>query len=365
MCGGDDFDKTLQKEIDRQIAKKKAGVHREFKLLLLGTGESGKSTILKQMQIIYGKEFDDVEFRKSYTALVYKNLLRSMVLIYEASTTLNLPIADSTLAGKVAKMVAIRDETFDTLEPAQAQTFIDFWVDKDVQELYSRRNEYYLPDSTKYFYQRVGQISDAAYVPDKNDIVRTRQATTGIHEYAFDIKDNNIVFRMIDVGGQRSERRKWIHCFEHVTSIIFIVASSEYDQFLIEDGTKNRMEESIALFQHIVTYQWFRKATFILFLNKKDLLEEKIEGGKSPFGKFFPKSPAPHNTPFTGDGSSVTSVQAFIQQMYIERAGSDIGEQDRVFCHPTKATDTDQIEIVFAKVKKTIMLNALKSYNLT
>ena len=41
-------------------------------------------------------------------------------------------------------------------------------------------------------------------------------------------------FRMVDVGGQRSERRKWIHCFENVTSIIFLVALSEYDQILFE-----------------------------------------------------------------------------------------------------------------------------------
>lgn len=40
--------------------------------------------------------------------------------------------------------------------------------------------------------------------------------------------------RMVDVGGQRSERRKWIHCFESVTSIIFLVALSEYDQVLAE-----------------------------------------------------------------------------------------------------------------------------------
>ena len=41
-------------------------------------------------------------------------------------------------------------------------------------------------------------------------------------------------YRMVDVGGQRSERRKWIHCFENVTSIIFLVALSEYDQILFE-----------------------------------------------------------------------------------------------------------------------------------
>ena len=40
---------------------------------------------------------------------------------------------------------------------------------------------------------------------------------------------------MFDVGGQRSERKKWIHCFEGVTAIIFIVAMSEYDLTLVED----------------------------------------------------------------------------------------------------------------------------------
>jgi guanine nucleotide-binding protein G(i) subunit alpha len=43
---------------------------------------------------------------------------------------------------------------------------------------------------------------------------------------------------MFDVGGQRSERKKWIHCFENVTSIIFCVALSEYDQVLLEEANQ-------------------------------------------------------------------------------------------------------------------------------
>lgn len=124
---------------------------------------------------------------------------------------------------------------------------------------------------------------------------------------------------MVDVGGQRSERRKWIHCFENVTSIMFLVALSEYDQVLVESDNEvtlmvfkfifffffnknfftlyfffphlnifktvaktyifllqNRMEESKALFRTIITYPWFQNSSVILFLNKKDLLEEKI-----------------------------------------------------------------------------------------
>ena len=41
--------------------------------------------------------------------------------------------------------------------------------------------------------------------------------------------------RLCDIGGQRSERKKWIHCFEGVTAIIFLVALSEYDLCLAED----------------------------------------------------------------------------------------------------------------------------------
>lgn len=73
---------------------------------------------------------------------------------------------------------------------------------------------------------------------------------------------------MIDVGGQRSERRKWIHCFEDVTAITFIVACSGYDQVCIEDDATNRMEESLSLWEQIATYPLFQKASMILFLNK-------------------------------------------------------------------------------------------------
>ena len=82
-------------------------------------------------------------------------------------------------------------------------------------------------------------------------------------------------FRMVDVGGQRSERRKWIHCFENVTSIIFLAVLSEYDMLLFETS-ENRMEESKALFKTIITYPWFQNSSIILFLNKKDIYEEKI-----------------------------------------------------------------------------------------
>ncbi|CAG2058142.1 unnamed protein product [Timema podura] len=176
------------------------------------------------------------------------------------------------------------------------------------------------------------RIEEADFLPTEQDILRARAPTTGIIEYPFDLDsiifsmsclkpalcgkiedtehkgegDQNDAYvrrrktdkieggciasrldfgvasgsnedaEMVDVGGQRSERRKWIHCFENVTSIIFLVALSEYDQILFESENENRMEESKALFKTIITYPWFQHSSVILFLNKKDLLEEKI-----------------------------------------------------------------------------------------
>uniref|UniRef100_A0A1A8GB17 Guanine nucleotide binding protein (G protein), q polypeptide n=1 Tax=Nothobranchius korthausae TaxID=1143690 RepID=A0A1A8GB17_9TELE len=114
-------------------------------------------------------------------------------------------------------------------------------------------------------------------------------ALKSLWKYPFDLE--KAMFRMVDVGGQRSERRKWIHCFEKVTSIMFLVALSEYDQVLAESSNENRMEESMALFKTIITYKWFEKSSIILFLNKMDLLEEKIM--HSHLVDYFPEYDGP------------------------------------------------------------------------
>jgi guanine nucleotide-binding protein G(o) subunit alpha len=166
------------------------------------------------------------------------------------------------------------------------------WNDHGVQQCFNRSNEYQLNDSAKYFLDKLDEIGSPSYLPSTQDILRTRVKTTGIVEINFTFKDLN--FRVFDVGGQRSERKKWIHCFEDVTAIIFIVALSEYDQVniiliffliifllifekvLVEDETTNRMHESLRLFDSICNNKWFVNTSIILFLNKKDLFAEKI-----------------------------------------------------------------------------------------
>lgn len=82
---------------------------------------------------------------------------------------------------------------------------------------------------------------------------------------------------IFDVGGQRNERKKWIHCFDDVTAVIFVAAISEYDQVLYEESGQNRMYEALDLFDEICNSRWFKDTSMILFLNKKDLFEQKMK----------------------------------------------------------------------------------------
>jgi guanine nucleotide-binding protein subunit alpha len=83
------------------------------------------------------------------------------------------------------------------------------------------------------FFDSIDRIGSPGYLPTDQDVLRSRVKTTGISETTFNVGE--LTYRMYDVGGQRSERKKWIHCFENVMAVIFMVAISEYDQVLIED----------------------------------------------------------------------------------------------------------------------------------
>jgi guanine nucleotide-binding protein G(i) subunit alpha len=114
-------------------------------------------------------------------------------------------------------------------------------------------------------------------------ISNSAKSTLGNSSY-LNINSNSV--SMFDVGGQRSERKKWIHCFEAVTSIIFCVALSEYDQVLLEESKQNRMLESLILFESVINSRWFVRSSIILFLNKVDIFKSKL--AKVRLDRYFP-----------------------------------------------------------------------------
>ncbi|VDN28683.1 unnamed protein product [Gongylonema pulchrum] len=340
--------KARSKQIDEQLKADGERASREVKLLLLGAGESGKSTIVKQMKIIHETGYSDEE-RKAYK-----------------------PVIDFSVSGRSddARQFFMLAQSCDEgeLPPELAVCMKRLWADPGVQECFMRSREYQLNDSAPYYlnyldrhvllpfiqtsqvllllmksvisnskvpmclclecrFLLVTLISQSGYVPTQDDVLRTRVKTTGIVETHFTYKD--LHFKMFDVGGQRSERKKWIHCFEGVTAIIFCVAMSEYDMRLAEDDEMNRMVESMKLFDSICNNKWFTDTSIILFLNKKDLFEEKIR--KSPLTLCFPEY---------ADG------------------------QKEIYTHFTCATDTNNIRFVFDAVTDIIIKENLRQCGL-
>ncbi|KAL4634724.1 guanine nucleotide-binding protein subunit alpha-11 isoform X3 [Arapaima gigas] len=340
--------KRINAEIDKQLRRDKRDARRELKLLLLGTGESGKSTFIKQMRIIHGAGYTD-EDRRSFIKLVYQNIFTSMQSMIRAMENLKIQYKFDQNQSNAMLVKEVDVEKVTTFDTPYVNAVKMLWADPGIQEAYDRRREYQLSDSTKYYLTNLDRIADPSYLPTQQDVLRVRIPTTGIIEYPFDLQ--SIIFRMVDVGGQRSERRKWIHCFENVTSIMFLVALSEYDQVLVESDNENRMEESKALFRTIITYPWFQNSSVILFLNKKDLLEEKIM--YSHLVDYFPE--------FDGPQRDAQAAREFILKMFVDLNP----DSDKIiYSHFTCATDTENIRFVFAAVKDTILQLNLKEYNL-
>jgi len=247
---------------------------KQIKILLLGAGESGKSTIAKQMRIIHDIQFTDEE-KDYYRSIIFENCYTCMQTILLGGQQLGLSVkrgSNETIAEGV-----IKDKLgwSGILTLSIAESLATLWKDKGVKEMYERRSEYQLPDCAEYYLSDVVRFSEDDYVPSEQDILRSRVATTGVIETVVKIDDAEFIF--VDVGGQRSERKKWVLCFPDVTAILFCVALNGYDLLCMEDNKTNRMVESLTLFEEISNSKWFPRTPIMLFLNKSDLFEEKIK----------------------------------------------------------------------------------------
>ena len=194
-------------------------------------------------------------------------------------------------------------------------------------------------------FENIDRIAAPGYKPSLEDVIITRVRTTGVNETEFEVSGTK--FRLVDVGGQRNERRKWIHCFDDVTAVIFVVALSEYNQTLYEDDSTNRMDESLRLFKEICNNKFFVNTPMIVFLNKSDLFREKLK--KAPLAEKYPD--------YKGGDDFDKAVQ-FVTTMF--EAQSAVPGKTLYF-HTTCATDTKSVETVFNAVKDTVLKSLAKS----
>ncbi|KAK6442121.1 Guanine nucleotide-binding protein alpha-2 subunit, partial [Oleoguttula sp. CCFEE 5521] len=234
---GEGDQKKRSQAIDRGLEEDSKKLRRECKILLLGSGESGKSTIVKQMKIIHQNGYS-VDELALYRHTIYKNLIDCVKALIGAMRQFEIDVESPANQQYCDFLLeySVDPDPHSALDPRAGEAVKMVWKDPCVGKVFEHANEFYLMDSAPYFFDEVDRIAAPDYIPTEADVLRARTKTTGIYETRFQMGQLSI--HMFDVGGQRSERKKWIHCFENVTSIIFCVALSEYDQVLLEESSQ-------------------------------------------------------------------------------------------------------------------------------
>lgn len=314
-----------------------------IKLLFLGAGGSGKSTLFKQLRLLYGEGLPE-GIRRRYTNTIWNNIVEGVNTLLEGN--LEMALEDDEIKAcenETVKLVKKISEA-NSLPAETAKILQMAWEDTGMQMTWKRRSELQVQDSLSYFMQNIERISTPGYIPNKDDVLHVRVVTTGITEE--DMTIENRIFHIVDVGGQRSERQKWLHCFNEVTGLIFVASLISYNQVCYEDETTNRMKESLLLFKETLTGKRgenFKDSCIVLFLNKNDLFTEMIKS--YPITKCFPEY----------DGELTEEDQYnYIRKRYRQQVRS----RD-IFVHRTCATNTDHIKIIFADVNMQIVKKAL------
>ena len=285
------------------------------------------------MRIIHQIPFTATEV-ETFRRLVFVNIVQGMRAILDAMEEWDGEFENDELAGFLPLFITYpdiaQDEPFPEsyLRPLQL-----LWKDEGVQSAYRRGNEAAIPENLSYYFADLERLFKADYRPNDADILRCRNKTTGIIETTFPLDDR--VYRIFDVGGQRSERKKWIHCFENVTAVLFLVALSGYDCCLAEDKDSNQMQEALMLFDSICNSKWFLRTSMILFLNKVDIFRTKIT--YSSIKQYFPD--------YDGEDQDFNTARNYFKQRFCRLNRSPTKE---IYPSFTNATDTTLLKIVMA-----------------
>jgi len=274
-----------------------------MKILLLGAGETGKSTILKQLQMLYQQDLD----AKFYRQWLVRNAVASckgLIGIAQAKGMGPLDAAAVAVVEELDEGVMPPEEGIAAVETLWASGVLQTAYDENVKSPTT-----WLPDHAVYYVQQVRDFSDPKFIPTHSQMLLTRSLTVGVNNVAFsDAVDGaylmahcpvaaqmlgseeigtacKLDWEVIDVGGQRGERRKWMNTLTDALGLIFTFGLSEYAQVLYEDPDTIRMQESMDLFDKWANHQDFSRKPIVVAFTKKDIYQKNFDLEK--FKAFF------------------------------------------------------------------------------
>jgi GTPase SAR1 family protein len=318
-----------------------------LRVLTLGISGSGKSTFAKQMKIIALGGFQDEEIRV-HKEIVLQNVLVGIQELIKQSEKLEFNVEGDNL--KHCRYFSQMHAIDTPWNEKMGEKIKLLWHDPAIQRTWKAAPNFQLQMvHFDYFMEHLDRISRGDYFPTNEDMLRARQRTTGEQMISFVIE--KVGWDLIDVGGQKPERHKWeniINSKESVSGIIYFSALDEFNMMSSEDHSKSKMEISLQVFRELMTSEAIKSHPFItilLFLNKIDLLTEKlnIEEDTNKFRELFP------NYTEGVDSACECVKEKFHHSM----------PETKIYTHSICALDTQLMERVFTAVRTTIFDNRL------
>ncbi|XP_055533694.1 guanine nucleotide-binding protein G(f) subunit alpha [Wyeomyia smithii] len=362
-----------KKQLEKRITQINEKFHTSVKILLLGAGESGKTTIIKQMKILHEQNGFSFDERLDKLHDIIENIHESIYELVRHVILMNLQFDSKENHWCAQDILKIGKQAPWHLSMEYVQRVRTLWADNGVRKCFKRSNEFQLIDSAKYFLDRIEIISMPGYIPSNVDILNCRKTTNGIQEVRFRIPMSKSFgggyqeFRIFDVGGQRSHRTKWMQVFEGIEAVLFMIACGSFDQTLREDPSKNRLAEAFELFRGVWHNRFLSETGIIVFLNKQDILKQKIEAGKS-IEDYFPEYNQYKENADSDICDEYTRARTFIKSMLVDitnepprRTSHLIKRKRSCYYHYTIATDTNNIRMVFNDVHNIILARNLQN----
>jgi GTPase SAR1 family protein len=265
--------------------------HHEKKILLLGTGYGGKTTLFNQICFKFSgfpphsfSQKTPEEIQQTREA-IQENVVDSFTVIVNTARH-NLSVHNQTLFREIFDRDYLFFDAQRLLTVKDIAThMLTLWQDPACQNTYIIFQKRHNLDFLQYFLDldNIFRITALHYVPTHQDILRTycTQRADAVVLQTAQIVANNLPFTLVDLGGGRHARQTWKHQLKKrdVSIIIFVVALDEFDRFLIEDRNLCRSHESVAVFEDVVKRICsFKTSTtrMILVLNKFDAFATKL-----------------------------------------------------------------------------------------
>ncbi|CAI5452514.1 unnamed protein product [Caenorhabditis angaria] len=312
--------------------------YNNIRLLLLGSAESGKTTLLQQVRLLYKQPFTESEiFHRR--AFIYFNIFKSIKSLVTAMNTFEQAYEDPINAGRAQAITEDYDRHMGMFAPEMVNRIKTIWKDKGIQKMYARRSSFNLNDSAGYFLDNIDKINQANYMPNEKDLIMSYVPTVGVQNVIFTANKNS--FQLFDIGGQRIDRRKWATQYDGIDAIFFCLAISEYDQVMMEDLETNRLDDALQLLKKISDEPKFEKTPIYLFLNEVDVFREKLS--EIPLEQFKPKF----------QGGNEEDALEFIESLAMEALGSREKNLYRVY--RSIAIDTKMMSEMLTAVIKDII----------